>query len=146
MGAATKLLYDTDFVEWTTRAADLLRRGRIAELDLENVAEEIADLGKGERSAVRSQLRRMLLHLVKLRMRPERAGAGLRGSIAGARTEILDHFANSPSLRKHAQINLQRVYREAVELADAADPDIPEDCPYTLHALVDGNLNALWPR
>jgi hypothetical protein len=44
---------------------DLLRRGRLAGLDLDNVAEEIEDLGKGERSAVRSQLRPMSVHLVK---------------------------------------------------------------------------------
>jgi hypothetical protein len=104
MATSTKSLYDTDFVEWAARTADLLRRGRLAGLDLENVAEEIEDLGKSERSAVRSQLRRMLVHLVKSRIQPERSGASWRGSVAGARTEILDHFVDSPSLRKHAEI------------------------------------------
>src|SRR5580658_7450631 len=95
LGTERKSLYDTDFVEWSTRTADLLRRGRLAGLDLENVAEEIEDLGKSERSAVRSQLRRMLLHLVKSRIQPERSGAIWRGSVASARTEILDHFGDS---------------------------------------------------
>jgi hypothetical protein len=154
MGTSTKSLYNTDFAEWATRTADLLRRGRLAELDLETVAEEIEDLGKSERSAVRSQLRRMLFHLLKSRIQPERSGASWRSSVASARTEILDHFGDSPSLRKHAEINLQRIYREAVELAlvetnlagDAANPDIPEECPYALEALLEGDLNALWPR
>ena len=92
MGSATKSLYDSDFVEWTICTADQLRRARIAGLDLENVAGEIEDLGKSERSAVRSQLRRMLVHLVKQRIQPARSGASWRGSVAGARTEILDHF------------------------------------------------------
>jgi hypothetical protein len=154
MGTSTKSLYETDFVEWSARMADLLRRGRLSELDLANVAEEIEDLGKSERSAVRSQLRRMLVHLLKSRIQPERSGASWRGSVASARTEILDHFADSPSLRKHAETNLQRIYREAVELAlvetnldgHAANPDIPEECPYTLEALFEGDLNALWRR
>jgi hypothetical protein len=55
MSTAQKNLYDTDFAEWAGRTADLLRGGRLAEVDLQNVAEEIEDLGKSERSAVRSQ-------------------------------------------------------------------------------------------
>ena len=152
LGTVRKSLYDTDFVEWSARTADLLRRGRLTGLDLQNVAEEIEDLGKSERSAVRSQLRRMLVHLVKSRIQPERSGASWRGSVASARTEILDHFADSPSLRKHAEVSLQRIYREAVELAlvetnlagHDANPDIPEECPYTIETLLEGDLNALW--
>ena len=154
MGTSTKSLYDTDFVEWVTCTSEQLRRGRLAGLDLERVAEEIEDLGKSERPTVRSQLRRMLVHLVKARIQPERSGASWRGSVAGARTEILDRFGDSPSLRKHAEASLQRIYREAVELAlvetnhagRGANPDIPEECPYTLDALLDSDLNALWPR
>jgi hypothetical protein len=139
LGTVRKSLYDTDFVDWAARTADLLRRGRLDELDLKNVAEEIEDLGKSERSAVRSQLRRMLVHVVKSRIQPERSGAIWRGSVASARTEILDHFGDSPSLRKHTEINLQRIHREAVELAlvetnvaaHEANPHIPEECPYT---------------
>ena len=53
-----KTLSDTDFAEWAARTGGLLRRGRFTEVDLQNVADEIEDLGKSERSAVRSQLRR----------------------------------------------------------------------------------------
>jgi hypothetical protein len=28
----------------------------------------------------------------------------------------------------------------------AVDPDIPEECPYTLKNLLEDDLNALWPR
>jgi hypothetical protein len=154
VGTSTKSLYDADFAEWTTRTADLLRRGRLVGLDLELVAEEIEDLGKSERSAVRSQLRRMLVHLLKARIQPERTGASWRGSVASARTEILDHFGDSPSLRKHAEDSLQRIYREAVELAlvetnlagHAQNPDIPEECPYSLEALLERDVNELRPR
>jgi hypothetical protein len=126
----------------------------LAELDQENVAEEIEDLGKSERSAVRSQLRRMLLHLSKSRIQPQRSGASWwRGSVASARTEILDRSGDSPCLRKHTEFHLQHIYREAVELAlvdsnlagHDASPDISEECPYSLESL-EGDLNVLWPR
>ena len=65
MGAASKTLYETDFVEWAQRTAELLRSGRLGEADLEHAAEEIEDLGRSQRAAVASQLQRMLMHLVK---------------------------------------------------------------------------------
>jgi hypothetical protein len=33
-----KTLYETDFAEWSDRTAELLRAGRFAEVDIENVA------------------------------------------------------------------------------------------------------------
>ncbi len=65
MATITKTLYDTDFVEWTAQTADLLRQGRFDEVDLEHVVEEIEDMGKRDFRSARSQLRRMLLHLIK---------------------------------------------------------------------------------
>ena len=46
MDVVTKSLYDTDFVEWTAHAVELLRQRRFDEIDLENLIEEIEDLGK----------------------------------------------------------------------------------------------------
>src|SRR5438067_2307597 len=41
MGATTKTLYETDFVEWCARTAELLRERRFDEVDLENLVEEV---------------------------------------------------------------------------------------------------------
>jgi hypothetical protein len=144
MGATTKTLYDTDFAEWASRAAGMLRAGRLQELDLENVAEEIESLGKSERAAVRSQIKRLLMHKVKQTIQPERDGPGWRLSIADARQNILDRIEDSPSLRKYLRDNLQRFYREAVELAlieteqMAAGDSVPKECPWPLDGLLHG--------
>jgi hypothetical protein len=58
MGTTTKTLYDIDFAEWSSQTAELLRAGRIDEVDLANVAEEIESLGKRDRWAVHSQMLR----------------------------------------------------------------------------------------
>ena len=104
MGAATKTLYETDFVEWAQRTAELLRSGRLGEADLEHAADEIEDLGRGERSAVASRLQRMLMPLVKQRIQPERDGASWRRSIAEGRAEIAyrfdDHAASAASRKR----------------------------------------------
>jgi hypothetical protein len=72
MGTTTKTLYDIDFAEWSSQTAELLRAGRIDEVDLANVAEEIESLGKRDRWAVHSQMLRLLLHQIKRRIQPKR--------------------------------------------------------------------------
>jgi hypothetical protein len=151
MSVETKTLYDTDFVEWTARTAELLRARRFDELDVEQVAEDIEDLGKSDRRAVGSQLSRILMHLLKRRIQPEREGASWRSSIVSARREIKYQLDDSPSLRRHLEDTLQRTYRGAVKdaldetdlTATAKELDIPETCPWTLNALLDGDLNKL---
>ena len=119
--------------------AQLVREGRFGELDEENLAEEIADLGNSERSAVKSQLSRMLMHLVKEHIQPERSGASWRASVVDARREISFKFKveSSPSLRHHLAKNLQTIHRRAVRdtleeinlTEHAKDFDIPKECP-----------------
>lgn len=154
MGAAIKTLYDTDFVEWTARTVEMLQEGRLNEADLEHVAEEIQDLGASERSAVRSQLRRMLMHLVKQRIQPERDGASWRASTANAQLEIMDKIAISPSLRAFAKENLEQLYREAVGIAlietdlteRAGDLNLDPTSPFSLDELLSSDPAVFWRR
>ena len=37
--------YDRDYAEWAAETAKLLREGRLQEVDLDHVAEEIEDMG-----------------------------------------------------------------------------------------------------
>jgi hypothetical protein len=143
MGTVVKSLYDTDFVEWTASTADLLRAGRLDEVDLEQVAEEIEDLGKRDRDAVRSQMLRMLKHLIKQRFQPERDGASWQTSIGDARGEIWVKMESSPGLRNHLGDSIERIYARAVKdavremgLTRSAAAEIPQVCPYSLAELL----------
>jgi hypothetical protein len=133
MGAATQTLYETDFAEWADRTTALLRARKFAEIDWESVAEEVETLGRSERAAVRSQLRRMLAPLIKQRVQPERDGASWRISAASARMEVRNDIRDSPSLRRHMQDNLRVIYGDAVEEAlvqmNLQTADLPADCP-----------------
>jgi hypothetical protein len=98
LSTTVKALYETDFVAWTHQTAELVRKGRLGEIDLEVLAEEIEDLGKSERSAIRSHLTRMMMHLIKQRIQPERNSASWRTSIIDARMQILAKIEDSPRL------------------------------------------------
>jgi hypothetical protein len=138
--------YDDDFYAWTQYQAEVLRsmRTRDNRFDRENVAEEIEDLGKSERDAVRSQVRRILEHFLKLAYSP--AGDpryGWRGSIIDARAELDDKL--SPTLRHDISGGLGKLYatarrRVASDLQDhgehAAAASLPAECPYTVDQIL----------
>jgi hypothetical protein len=97
-------LYDTDFLRWTEKQAAALRaapKDSNLPLDWENLAEEIESLGRSERRGLRSRIRQILRHLLKLEAssasEPRR---GWEESIRDARVEIGDILEDSPSLRR----------------------------------------------
>ena len=59
-------LYEADFVAWSEMQAELIRQRRFDELDLENIAEEIEDLGKSRRDQLETRMSRLIEHLLKL--------------------------------------------------------------------------------
>jgi hypothetical protein len=71
MGAARQLghsktgLYEQDFYAWAQAQAVMLSAGRLSEVDAQNLAEEIDDLGKSEKCALGSHLAVLLAHLLK---------------------------------------------------------------------------------
>jgi hypothetical protein len=135
--------YDDDFYAWTQYQAEVLRsmRTRDNRFDREHVAEEIEDLGKSERDAVRSQVRRILEHFLKLAY----SGAadpryGWMGSTLDARAVLEDKI--SPTLRRDIEEALPRLYqraRRAVELSFKGyqeNASLPAECPYTVDQIL----------
>ena len=141
---AVKDLYDQDFYKWTARNAELLRAGRLAEADLEHIAEEIEDMGKSERRELESRLSVVLSHLLKWRCQPNRRGRSWQATIRVQRTELMRLLADMPSLRLYLRERLPQVYPTAVEQA-IAETDLSEDvfpptCPFSLDQILDTNF------
>jgi hypothetical protein len=148
MAARIEDLYEQDFYLWTRHQAEVLRR--LAEtrpnldLDLPHLIEEVEDLGTSQRDAVRSQLRRIIEHCLKLECsRAPDPRAGWYGSILDARTELEDKL--SPSLRRDLEEQLPRLWTQARRKADDGlrrfgEPDaadlLPPACPYALDDLL----------
>ena len=139
--------YDDDFYAWTQYQAEVLRtlRTRDNRFDREHVAEEIEDLGNSERNAVRSQVRRMLEHFLKLAYSPATEPRhGWRGSITEARSELDGRV--SATLRRDLEQMFSRVYamarkRVIQDMQDfgehGAAASLPSECPYTLDQVLD---------
>ena len=137
-------LYESDFYAWTRRNAELLRQGRVGEADLEHLAEEIEDMGREQRHALRSQLRQLVAHLLKLEYSPAKdPRRGWLEEVQNARAEIADRLSDNPSLRPQLPELLAeawpRARRQAIEALSAfgENSGIPTDCPYPLDQVLD---------
>lgn len=128
-------LYERDMYRWTRQQARLLRAGRMSELDLENLAEEIESLGNRDYRELRSRLELILLHLLKWQFQPEKRSGSWRSTIRTQRGEVDTLLKQSPSLRRRVAPFVAEVYpAAAASAADEAGLDestFPRACPYT---------------
>ena len=59
------MLYEQDFFAWTKQQANLLKEGRLRELDLPNLIEELEDMGRSNYRELESRLIVLVAHLLK---------------------------------------------------------------------------------
>lgn len=129
-------LYDRDYYQWLTETAYLLSEGRLSEMDVPNLLDEIEAMGKSQKRAISSYLRVLLLHLLKWKYQPEKRTGSWRSSIRNARIAIAERMEESPSLKSYPETVLAQCYRTA--RANAADETglplatFPETSPFSL--------------
>ena len=139
-------LYERDFYTWALEQAALLRARRFAELDLENLAEEIDGLARAEARELRSRCATLLMHLLKWEFQPQRRSHSWVATIARERGEIVDLLDENPGLAPRQTELFAKAYKAA--RADAAAESnlalsrFPAAYPYTQEQAKD---EAFWP-
>ena len=133
-------LYEQDFYAWAREQATLLRAGRFEELDLAHLTQEVDDLGEALYRSVRSRLRTIIEHLLKLQHSPAAEPRGLwLDTVHTQRADLEDDL--TASLRRRLRSELPKQYVRARAAAarslrrygeTAAANALPETCPYTL--------------
>jgi hypothetical protein len=142
-------LYETDYYAWTKQQAAALRA--MAEqrahgpLDLENLAEEVESLGRSDLNAVRSQVQRIVEHLLKLEHSPsEGPRADWRHSVRQARDQVEDHM--TASMRPDVEADLAKLFARGKREAafglrqhgeHKAANALPVDCPYSFEQILE---------
>jgi len=134
-------LYETDFVRWVETTALQLRNQTYSDVDWTNLIEEIEDMSRRERKALKSNLIAVLVHLLTWQFQPEERSGSWRSSIREHRRRINDDLKDSPSLVPYLQEVFDECYINAHEqAADETDLPIitfPETCPYTVDQILD---------
>jgi predicted nucleic acid-binding Zn-ribbon protein len=139
--------YDQDFYAWANEQAALLRSGKVAEADIEHIAEEIESMGRSEKRELVNRLTVLLLHLLKWQFQPGLRGNSWRLSIENTRYQLEDHLDDNPSLKSHLDDAMRSAYRRAMNEAELETglprSMFPLDCPFTFAQAMTADF---WPE
>lgn len=115
-------LYETDFYKWIQKQKQLLINRQFDRLDLDNLIEEVEDMGKREPRSLESHLTTLLLHLLKYQYQTyvledkwiaEMVVHTWYPSMDNPRREIRKLFQDSPSLQPQTGELINSAYKEA---------------------------------
>jgi hypothetical protein len=139
-------LYDTDYVAWLAEQVAHLRAGRLAALDVQNVAEELESLRKSERRQLENRLEVLLLHLLKWDYQPDQRSNRWRASVAKQRSRIRRLLRDSPSLQHQVEPMCREAYPGAVQGAAIetrlSDTAFPPTLAYSVEQIFERELPA----
>jgi hypothetical protein len=140
----TNNLYAEDYNLWLEKAADLLKNKNFTELDLENLIEEIESMGRSEKNALKSNLRVLIMHLLKYKFQPQNRSNSWLYTIYEHRQRLKDTFSDSPSLKNYYIEVLDDCYQHARKEA-AIETGLPlsifpQDNPFSPDEILDADF------
>ena len=141
MKSTTTTTYEKDFYGWTVSTAQLLRDGKMSEVDFENIIEEIEALGRSEKHQLINRLALVISHLLKWQYQATLRSHSWIYTIREQRIQAQIHLSDNPSLKSKLDDILKVAYDVAISKA-AKDTsldkkDFPSECPYTFEQIMD---------
>jgi hypothetical protein len=138
-----KTLYEIDDSLWLEATIELLKNKRFDTLDLENLIEELEDLGNEKKFRVASFLQQIIRHALLLQF-----WASEREYNQGHWESELVNFQDqlntylTASLRKYLEQEFDNIYQKAIRYVRKKtnnQVNFPNTCPYSLEELLDPN-------
>lgn len=148
----SKQIYDRDLLVWIECTIEQLKNREFESLDIEHLIEELVDLGKSEKNALRSNLMVLLGHLLKLKVQhdvPDSMKESWYNSVIEHRQRVLNNLADTPSLHSFLAEAVEKAYQDGRKLAIKQGKlarfgiKIPEEkeypliCPFSLEQILD---------
>lgn len=137
-------LYEDDVIAWAEQQASLLRAGRWSELDVDNIAEEIEDVGKSEKRELQSRLALLIAHLLKWAYQQHMRGHNWVYTIREQRAAIDLGIVKSPGLQSVLADPawVQQTYHHAKVKAyeDMHDAILPDELPWTMEQILSSDF------
>jgi len=134
-------LYETDDLQWLEETISLLKNRQFEALDLDNLIEELEDLGSEKKNAVVSLLDQVIRHLLLLEYWESEVtnnSIHWQGEIYNFRLQLQDKMTKT--LYNHLVYKLDSIYGRALKAVNIKTQklvDFPEKCPYSLEELLD---------
>ncbi len=139
--------YQADIIAWANEQAALIRAGKFDQLDLENIAEEIEDVGKSEQREFESRMSILLAHLIKWQYQPDRRGKSWERTIKDQRVMIQRRLVNTPSLKPELDSPdfWLESWADATRLSESETGLLnlfPDSCPWNAEQILNPEF---WP-
>ncbi|MEB3310667.1 MAG: DUF29 domain-containing protein [Snowella sp.] len=136
-------LYETDYNLWIAHTIQALKTSDLDAIDLANLIDELEDMGRSEKRAIYSNLKILLMHLLKYRYQSSKRSKSWRSTIREHRQRIQRAFKESPSLQGYFQEILTEAYQDARELAadetELSFCTFPENCPFSTEEILNSD-------
>jgi hypothetical protein len=134
-------LYESDFYAWTQQQIDLLKTQAWQNLDVQNLVEELADLGRRERQELRNRFGVLLGHLLKWQFQPEYRSNSWLATIREQREQLNLLLEENPSLKPYLSEAIFISYKLGLNIAvqETGLPyeAFPAECPYSFEDAID---------
>jgi hypothetical protein len=141
-----KTLYDTDYNLWVIETVKHLQNRNFDSIDWENLIEEVSDLSRRDKKKLKSLLKRLFEHLLKLKywqLEGERNKNHCQREILNFRQQIREELEDSPSLKPYLRQILNQCYQDGRKLAFTASSlplnTFPEKAIANLEQVLDEN-------
>ena len=138
--------YHEDYHGWRLHNAALLRQGRLGEIDVENIAEELEDIGGSKERELESRLGILLAHLLKWVYQPARRSNSWRATIEEQRRRVARLLRTNPSLKSKLEGAFMEAYGDARLIAmretGMDKKTFPESSPFPWVQTLDDDY---WP-
>lgn len=136
-----KSLYDADYIEWIEATLKKLQQQDYANVDWENLLDEIADMSRSEKRRLESNLVVVLIHLLKWQYQRNRRSRSWEASIFEHRRRIRRALRSSPSLKPYLEQVLEEAYSDAAHQAGIETglpiETFPKECSYAITQILD---------
>ena len=136
--AATR--YEDDVYTWLQEQIALLRAGKIADIDADNIAEELSDVASAIRDQFESAIAVLTQHLLKWEHQPERRSRSWMASVAEQRRRITKLLRRHPGLKGTLAEAIEEGYADGRDRASGETnlpvKVFPAVCPYTFDDLM----------
>jgi Domain of unknown function DUF29 len=136
-----KYLYEIDDDRWLEETVKLLKNKQFQALDLENLIEELEDLGREKKNAVASLLEQVIRHLLLLQYwtsESEYNAVHWQEEIYNFRIQLKRRLTTN--LRNYLESELNYLYQDALGFVKIKTQNyviFPPECLYSLDQLLD---------
>ena len=133
--------YEEDFYGWAMANAALLKQGKYQEADMDNIVEELEEMGGSNENQLINRLSQLIFHLLKWQFQPDFRGRSWLGTIEEQRKRTRILIKKNPSLKRKLTEALIDGYDLSLSLIRKETPlDLklfPVECPYTFEQIID---------